>query len=122
MCSPVLQFFDNNKPITLSVDSSKDGMGAVLLQTGALVAYASKSLNETQKQYAQREKETLAIAFSCQRFHQYLFGVQFTVESEHRPLEIIFKKPLDQCPLRIEGLKITLQSYDFAVKFKNGSK
>lgn len=122
MSSPVLKFFDNNKPIILSVDSSKDGMGAVLLQDGAPVAYASKSLNDTQKQYAQIEKETLAIAFGCQRFHQYVFGKQFTVESDHRPLEIIFKKPLDQCPLRIQRLRITLQNYDFIVKFKNGSK
>ncbi|KYN17174.1 hypothetical protein ALC57_10548 [Trachymyrmex cornetzi] len=47
MKSPVLQFFDSNAEITLSVDSSKDGMGAVILQSQAPIAYASKSLTES---------------------------------------------------------------------------
>lgn len=83
--SPVLQFYDKRKPITLSVDSF--GMGAVILQDGKPVAYASKSLSETQQRYAQIEKEMLAIVFGCQRFHQYLYGKEFLVETNHRPLK-----------------------------------
>ncbi|XP_063923109.1 uncharacterized protein K02A2.6-like [Zophobas morio] len=120
--TPVLQFYDNKKEIVLSVDSSKDGLGAVILQDGSPIAYASKSLNETQQNYAQIEKETLAIAFGCQRFHQYLYGKSFVVESDHRPLETIFKKPLNKCPLRIQRLRITLQMYDLVVKYKSGAK
>lgn len=69
MQSPVLQYFNDKKPLILSVDSSKDGLGAVILQDGAPVAYASKSLTDCQKNYAQIEKETLAIAFGCQDFN-----------------------------------------------------
>ena len=62
--SPVLQCYDLNLPIKLSVDASKAGMGAVLLQLHKegwhLVAYASWSLNSSEKRYAQIEKETLA--------------------------------------------------------------
>lgn len=47
--SPVLQFYNEQKPITLSVDSSKDGIGAVILQDKAPIAYASKTLTESQK-------------------------------------------------------------------------
>ncbi|PIK40121.1 hypothetical protein BSL78_23022 [Apostichopus japonicus] len=54
--APVLQFYDPKKPITLSVDSSQNGLGAVLLQGELPVAYASKTLTPTQENYAQIEK------------------------------------------------------------------
>ena len=120
--TPVLQYFDRNKPIVLSVDASKNGLGAVLLQEGGPVAYASKSLSDSQQRYAQIEKEMLAIAFGCQRFYQYLYACDFVVESDHKPLEIIFKKPLERCPLRLQRLRITLQNYTFKVVYKPGSK
>ena len=122
MKKPVLQYFDVKSPITLSVDSSKDGMGAVLLQNNLPVAYASKSLTETQKNYAQIEKETLAVVFGCEKFHQYIFGKQFTVESDHKPLEAIFKKGLDKCPVRLQRMRIRLQPYDFNLIYKPGKE
>lgn len=70
---PVLQYYKEDKPIILSMDSSKDGLGAAILQEGKPVAYASKSLTDSQKNYAQIEKEMLEIVFDCQRFHQYLY-------------------------------------------------
>lgn len=119
--SPVLSFYNESEPITLSVDSSQNGIGACILQRGRPVAYASKSLSATQKGYAQIEKETLAIVFGCQRFHQYLYGRPFVVESDHKPLESIFQKPLNKSPLRLQRLRITLQNYDFCVRFKRGA-
>ena len=117
---PVLTYFRENEEITLSVDSSKDGMGAVILQRNQPVAYASKSLTSAQVNYAQIEKEALAILFGCQRFHQYLYGKQFIVETDHKPLESIFAKPLNNCPLRLQRILINLQHYDFVVKYKPG--
>lgn len=120
--SLVLQYYNEKEPLVLSVDSSKDGIGVVLLQNSAPVVYASKSLNETQRQYAQIEKEMLAIAYGCQRFHQYLFGKSFVVERDHKPVEAIFKKPLNKCHLRLQRLIINLQNYDLTVQYKPGSK
>lgn len=120
--APVLQHFDEKLVTTLSVDSSKDGLGAVIIQNDKPVAYASKTLTETQQRYAQIEKEMLAIVFGCQRFHQYLYGKEFLVETDHKPLEIIFKKPLDKCPLRIQRLRITLELYNCIVNYKPGKK
>lgn len=119
---PVLQYYDEKQPIVLSVDSSKDGMGAVLLQNNAPIEYASKSLTDTQKRYAQIEKEALAIAFGCHRFHQYLYGREFRVESDHKSLETILKEPLEKCPLRLQRIRINLQCYNFQVIYKPGSK
>lgn len=120
--SPVLQYYNEKEPLVLSVDCSKDGIGALLLQNSAPVVYASKSLNESQKQYAQIEKEMLAIVYGCQRFHQYLFGKSFLVESDHKPLEAILQKPLNKYLLRLQRLRINLQNYDLTVKYKPGSK
>lgn len=118
----VLAYFDQNADLVLSVDSSKHGLGAVILQNGRPIAYASKALTPTQQDYSQMEKEALAITFGCQRFHQYLFGKQFTVESDHKPLETIFKRPLDKCPFRLKHLKATLNQYSFVVRYKPGAK
>ncbi|KAJ8889139.1 hypothetical protein PR048_008633 [Dryococelus australis] len=51
--APILQFYDVEKPVVVSVDSSSKALGAVLLQGGFPVAYASKSLTENQKNWAQ---------------------------------------------------------------------
>jgi hypothetical protein len=52
------------------VDASSKGLGAALVQNGQPIAYASRALTKTQQNYAQIEKETLAIAFGCTKFHQ----------------------------------------------------
>ena len=100
MCvnAPVLAYFDKDKPIVLSVDSSSKGMGAALLQEGKPIAYASCALTETQQRYSQIEKETLAIVFGCKKFHQYIYGQQVTVESDHKPLQSIYKKGIYEMP------------------------
>jgi hypothetical protein len=89
LSQPVLVYFDPSKPITLQVDASKYRLGAALLQEGKPVAFASKSLNATEENYAQIEKELYAILFGCRHFHQYLYGHQVTVQSNHKPLERI---------------------------------
>ena len=61
--TPVLRYFDPKEPLTLSVDASSKGLGAAILQQDKPIAYASRALTKTQQNYAQIEKETLAIAF-----------------------------------------------------------
>ena len=81
--SPVLNFYDINKPILLQVDASQGGLGACLLQDGHPVIYASRSLTVAEQHYAQIEKELLAIVFACERFNQFIYGKQITVQSDH---------------------------------------
>lgn len=63
--APVLKFFDLKKTVVVQADASKDGFGACPMQDGHPIAYASRALTDTEKNYAQIEKELLAIVFSA---------------------------------------------------------
>lgn len=118
--APVLAFYDVNKPVTVSVDASSEGLGAVILQDELPVAYASKALTDSQKRYAQIEKEMLAICFGCERFRQYILAKEFMVETDHKPLENIFQKPLHQATHRIQAMMMKLQRFKLHVKYVPG--
>ena len=93
-----LQYYDVNKPITVSVDASSYGLGACLMQEGRPMSYASRSHTFAEKHYAQIEKELLAIVYGCTKFHQYVYGKRARVQTDHKPLEVLFRKPLFQAP------------------------
>ncbi|PFX21905.1 Retrovirus-related Pol polyprotein from transposon 17.6 [Stylophora pistillata] len=119
---PVLRFFDLQKPVTISCDASPTGLGGVLLQGGCPVAYASRSLTDAESRYAQIEKELLAIQFSLERFNQYTYGKQVTIESDHKPLEAIVKKALASAPLRLQRILLRMQKYDYTLEYKPGKE
>ncbi|KAL1262289.1 hypothetical protein QQF64_007554 [Cirrhinus molitorella] len=117
-----LKYYDPVMPVTLSVDASSCGVGAVILQNNCPIAFASKAFTETQKRWAQIEKELAAIVFGCEKFYQYTFGRQFTVESDHKPSEMIMKKNLADTPLRLQKMLLKLQKYDLTVIYKKGTE
>ena len=98
-----LHYYDRRKPVTVQADTSQRGLGACLLQDGQPIAYASKSLTDTETRYANIERELLAIVFACQRFNTYVLGRPFTVESDHKPLEMIHQKSLASAPPDCRG-------------------
>lgn len=119
--APVLKYYAPNEPVTVSVDASSHGLGACLLQGGRPVAYAARTLTPTERRWAQIEKELLAITFGCTRFHQYIYGHEkVTVETDHKPLEAIFKKPLNETPARLQRLMLKLQHYCIELQYKPG--
>jgi hypothetical protein len=118
--TPVLAYYDPKKATTIQCDASSYAVGGVLLQEGRPIAYTSRSMNAAEQRYAQIEKETLAIVHSCKKFHYYIFGKPVTVESDHKPLQSIFTKPLLAAPMRLQSMLLRLQPYDLIVTYKPG--
>ena len=118
-----LRYYDVSLPVTLQVDASDSAIGGVLLQEGHPVCFTSHTLSATEKNYAQIEKECLAIVSCMEKWHHYLYGKQdITVHSDHQPLETIFKKPLSRAPRRLQRMMLRLQNYHFTVQYKKGKE
>ena len=115
-----VKYFDPTKPTTLEVDSSTKGLGAAILQDGQPVAFASKALNSAQSNYPNIDREMLAVVFGINRFHTYLYGRPFRVVTDHKPLEMIAKKPLLRAPPRFQRMLQKIQGYDFTIEYRQG--
>ena len=117
-----LRYYDRRKPVTVQADASQRGLGACLLQDGQPIAYASKSLTDTETRYANIERELLAILFACQLFNTYVLGRPFTVESDHKPLEMIHQKSLASAPPQLQRMLLQLQRYDVTIRYRPGKE
>ena len=120
--TPVLRYFDSKQETVIQCDSSDTGIGAALLQKGQPIAYASRALSKTEQNYAQMETELLAVVFGFEKFHQFTYGRRITVESDHKPLEIISKKPLHRAPKRLQRMMLRLQLYEYEIVYKRGKE
>ena len=119
--SPCLAYFDVSKEVVIQVDSSKHGIGAVLLQEGRPVEYASRALTPSERNWAQIEKEALSVFFGLERFDQYTYGRPVKVENDHKPLAAILRKPLSQAPKRLQDIMMRYHRYDVHFVFVKGT-
>lgn len=121
--APVLQYYNKNEPVLVTCDALKNGCGSVIMQNQMPIAYASKAFTQTQKAYAQIEKEMLAIVFACVKFHQYIYAKNnVVIETDHKPLISIYNKPLTMAPARLQRMLIMLQQYTFELRYKKGKE
>ncbi|UYV78935.1 hypothetical protein LAZ67_17000317, partial [Cordylochernes scorpioides] len=124
--SPTLTFFDPNLPTTVSADASSCGLGAWFYKKSEngykkAVAYASRTMSETEKRWAQIEKESLAIVWACERFQDFLMGNTFSIETDHIPLKPIFStKNLDEMTPRIQRLRLRMMRYSYSIHHTPG--
>lgn len=118
--TPVLKYYSPEEELTVQCDASDTGLGAALVQMGKPIAFASRALTQTERGYAQIEKEFLAMIFSLEKFHQYTYGRRVTVQSDHKPLENIVRKPLLSAPKRLQRMMMRIQKYDVDVVYLPG--
>ncbi len=117
-----LRHFDPKQPCTIEVDASLSGLGAALVQQGRPVAFTSKALTDAERRYANIEREMLAVVHGCERFHTFVYGKEFVAESDHKPLEQIVLKSLNQTPPRLQRMLLRLQPYDIQLRYKPGKE
>lgn len=120
-----LAFYDPDAPTKVSADASSYGVGAVLLQEldshWKPVAYASRSMNDTERRYAQIEKEALAVTWACERFSTYILGKTFEIETDHKPLvPLLGAKHLDSLPPRILRFRLRMDWFSYSINHVSG--
>ena len=115
-----LALYDPAADSKVSADASSYGLGAVLLQKTnddwRPVAFASRAMSETERRYAQIEKEALALTWACEKFSMYLLGKKFQVETDHKPLvPLLGSRHLDTLPPRVLRFRLRLARFDYAI-------
>lgn len=118
----VLRIPDENLPFKIHTDASKIGIGAVLMQThrnGDLpIAYISKKFTTTQMNWPATEQECYAIIYAIEKWHKYLDGREFTIETDHKPLLPFNTK--QQLNPKCERWRLKLQQYKFNIRYIKG--
>ena len=124
----VMAYYDQSKETELTTDASPTGLSAILVQKtpgkqdGRVVAYASRTLSPVEQRYSQTEREALAIVWAIEKLHTYLFGSHFKLNTDCKPVQLIFDNPKSKPPARIERWNLRLQAYDFEVTHTRGSQ
>jgi len=119
--APVLALFDPAQETIVSADASSYSLGAVLIQKqpeGVMkpVAYISRSLTPTEQRYAQIEKEALAFTWACECFSDYLVGLKFSIETDHKPLIPLFSTNImDELPIRVQRFRMRMMKFQFSI-------
>ena len=112
--TPVMVYFNPKQETTVLVDACPFGLGAILTRNGKVICYASRALTATEQHYSQTDKEFLAVVNGVEHFHLYLFGSNFVVITDHKPLLGIInsQKPttarMERWRLRLMPYKMTL--------------
>ena len=128
--SQVLDHYNPELPIRMAADASAYGVGAVISHvypdgSEKPIAFASHTLSKSQKNYAQIEKEALALVFGVRRFHQYLYRRKFILVTDHKPLTTILGPKKGIQPLaaaRLQRWVLLLSAYRYEIEFKPTSK
>ena len=84
--------------------------------------YVSRALTETEQRYSNIERELLAIVFALVRLNHYTFGRTITVQSDHQPLQSIWKKSIVSASPRLQRLLLRPAHYDINTEFLCGKE
>ena len=116
-----LPYYNPKGSMILHTDTLNKGLGAVLLQNSKPVMFASKALTGGERNYQNFECECLATIWGMEKFHYFLYGKEFTLETDQKPLVSIYKKPMVEISPRIQRLVVRSFPYQpFKVQYSKG--
>ena len=119
---PILKLPDLSKPFVVRSDSSGVAVGAMLLQyhddMPFPVAYASRKLTPSERNFSTVERECLAIIFSVHKFSVFLLGKPFILEEDHRPL--VYLSKMKNLNSRLARWALCLQPHDYSLVYLPG--
>jgi hypothetical protein len=121
---PVLQYPDFTKPFIVTTDASGFAIGAILSQgkvgEDKPIAYASRTLSDSEQNYSTIERELISIIWACKHFRPYLLGRNFTIVTDHKPLTWMFnvKDPSS----RLLRWRLLLEEYNYTISYKAGKR
>ena len=123
-----ISYYDPDPTTTtiLQCDASEKGLGAWIRQIDSqgsekIVAMASRSLTDTETRYSNIERQCLGVMYGLEKFEYYLLGRHIVVETDHSPLEQIFKKHITDAPSRLQRiLVLRCLRFDLEVKYRPG--
>jgi len=119
-----LRYFDTKKPTSIFVDGSPIGLGAVVTQEEESskevtpLHYASCPLTPTRARYPQIDREALLIYWAIKCFHLFVYGKDFKIITDHKPLVSLFNNPSSKPSARKERWLLKLQQYRFPVEYR----
>ena len=122
----VMTFYNPTANTKIFVDASPVGLGAILTQQQENgdyhpIAYGSRSLTETEQRYSQTEREALAVVWSCEHFHYYIYDRFVQIVTDHKPLERLLSEKSKPTP-RIQRWMLRLQAYLYEITYEPGSR
>ena len=127
--TPVLALYNPNSETRISADASAYGVGAMLEQRQGdgdwkPVHYASRTLTPTERRYAQIEKEALALTWACERFSNYVLGInELCLRTDHKPLVALLKtKAIGDLSARIQRFRMRLVPFQYEMEHVAGDQ
>jgi hypothetical protein len=126
LCSETVLTYPNlNKPYKLYTDASSYAIGAILVQVDnnsieRVIQYVSSTLKDSQLNWPIIEKETYAVIYALKKLRPYLFGVQFTVYTDHKPLKSLFVGEVKNT--KVQRWAVLIAEYGCKIEYIQGSK
>ena len=114
-CAPILAYYNPKKQTVLQTDASIKGLGTCLLREEKPVYFASKALTGAQWGCVAIELELLAVAWTIEKFHHFLYAGHFILEMDQNSLEAILSKSINQATPRLQRILILTLPYPFTV-------
>ena len=114
-----MSYFNPRLKIEVIVDVSPVGLGGLLVQDSKVITYTSRALSDVESRYSQTKREILGVVWAVQHFHLYLYGSEFIIATDHKPILGIFNshKPTSA---HIDRWKLRLIPYNYQLIYRPG--